>query len=364
MAIETKVSGTWRNVKAVSVKVSGTWRNCKQVYVKVAGVWKALLSTIGDNFIVGSSAGGFRSYSRDGTIQFTDTSYDVEDSVDAAKAVEIRRVDYLGNFVIAYCDITNTFFEEGLLRIAKLDKSGAVVSDTDLSGLAPFSSEGSSNSVRNFLFDKSNRLWIEWEGTFYVLSAALNSVVATINRSFNFVSLTAAGTLYGSVSSSLYHYNAAGTEIWAQTSLGRGIIYSICTNHQDRCVAFFDGNVGLYASTNGSELGFVALPSADARFVYDCESDADGNIYGITDQSKILKLNSSFSKVWAAQLPGTANSVYGLSVLDSGEVLTATTSGLYIVSADGATVTEIAADSTYNRGIISEQGRFPCKVGS
>lgn len=42
--VQTRVAGTWRNVKAVSVKVSGTWRNCKQVYVKVAGVWKELLS--------------------------------------------------------------------------------------------------------------------------------------------------------------------------------------------------------------------------------------------------------------------------------------------------------------------------------
>lgn len=42
--VQTRVAGTWRNVKAVSVKVSGTWRNCKQVYVKVAGVWKELLA--------------------------------------------------------------------------------------------------------------------------------------------------------------------------------------------------------------------------------------------------------------------------------------------------------------------------------
>ena len=41
MALKTKVSGTWKHVRA-SVKVAGTWREVPQMYVRVSGEWRPL----------------------------------------------------------------------------------------------------------------------------------------------------------------------------------------------------------------------------------------------------------------------------------------------------------------------------------
>lgn len=41
MALKTKVSGTWKHVRA-SVKVAGAWREVPQMYVRVGGGWKPL----------------------------------------------------------------------------------------------------------------------------------------------------------------------------------------------------------------------------------------------------------------------------------------------------------------------------------
>ena len=41
MALKTKVSGTWKHVRA-SVKVAGAWREVPQMYVRAGGGWKPL----------------------------------------------------------------------------------------------------------------------------------------------------------------------------------------------------------------------------------------------------------------------------------------------------------------------------------
>lgn len=44
MTAQTKISGAWKDVSAVSTKVSGAWKDVSEGYTKISGAWKQFLA--------------------------------------------------------------------------------------------------------------------------------------------------------------------------------------------------------------------------------------------------------------------------------------------------------------------------------
>lgn len=366
MALNIKVSGTWRDA-VPKVKVAGTWRNVSQAYIKVSGQWRELLQTGSKLFYIYDSNGNMRKYDENGTALFTISGYDVENVTDTQKSFnrQFDVVDKDGNTYYPYIEVTDTFFENGDLRIIKFNKDGQQIYDKNVSAVTQLSEFQGTNTqfdLRGIQVDDNYNIYIKLVSTLFVVDNDITSVSKIGNNGdfTNFFLYPDGGIIGYDNTEVVTKYSSSLAVEWSKPF--DSLLVYLCISNGYIC-GYIDGSFSntliKISESTGDILNSVDIPLA-LGLIRDIKSDIDGNIYiSYEDENNVMSVasfDSNFSLLWQVVVPGSS-SFTTINVLNSGDIYTNTTQGVFSVNSSG--YTQITSNTSYIKGLITEQKNYP-----